>query len=164
MEADDYKTLLKQAEEELGKTPGAYCSRKVAVRAMELLQAHNQAQLDELEEKKKTAAEAYQIGKNSYEQTIQRQAEAIKRLEAEKTKGLTLKSATTKEQNYFLQKERDRFGMNPSNPYESGLLEKELQRRQEAERIRFRDDRNPFGQRINEWLDKTGPAFKDPLK
>ena len=47
MEAEGYKTLLKQAEDELGATPGAYCSRKVAVRAMELLREEGKKQSDE---------------------------------------------------------------------------------------------------------------------
>ncbi|QKG56976.1 helix-turn-helix transcriptional regulator [Hymenobacter sp. BRD128] len=37
--AVDYQALLSQAEEEFGRTPGAYCSRKAAIRAMELLTA-----------------------------------------------------------------------------------------------------------------------------
>ena len=47
METDVYKTLLKQAEAELGATPGAYCSRKAALRALELLRAEGKKQSDE---------------------------------------------------------------------------------------------------------------------
>lgn len=47
MTDDDYKTLLKQAEDELGVTPGAYCSGKVALRAMELLRAAGQQEFNE---------------------------------------------------------------------------------------------------------------------
>ena len=47
MKADDHKTLLKQAEGELGATPGAYCSRKAALRALELLRAEGKKQYDE---------------------------------------------------------------------------------------------------------------------
>ena len=38
-----YKEFLAKAEKELGKHPGAYCSRKAAIRAMELLHEHLQA-------------------------------------------------------------------------------------------------------------------------
>jgi len=81
MEAEDYKTLLRQAEDELGTTPGAYCSRKVAVRAMELLREEGKRQYDEdmfglirqiqLRDKD-TAAD---------KQVIQRQAQAIQELQ-----------------------------------------------------------------------------------
>lgn len=92
MEAEDYKTLLKQAEDELGKTPGAYCSRKAALRAMELLRAAGQVEVDQKAAEYKAGAE------NNYRQwqeqkaIIERQAQAIRRLEAEKMRGVRLGS------------------------------------------------------------------------
>lgn len=85
MEAEDYKTLLKQAEDELGTTPGAYCSRKVAVRAMELLRDAGQQQFDDMEAKwRATGQEAIDAMKNS-EKIIDAQAQAIKNLQEDKS-------------------------------------------------------------------------------
>jgi len=87
MTDDDYKTLLKQSEDELGATPGAYCSRKVALWAMELLRAAGQVEVDQKEAQYKVGAE------NGYRQwqeqkvIIERQAQAIQRLEEEKMRG-----------------------------------------------------------------------------
>ena len=47
MEAEVYKTLPKQAEDELGVTPGAYCSRRAALRALEPLRTEGKKQYDE---------------------------------------------------------------------------------------------------------------------
>ena len=42
-----YKTLFEQVENEVGATPGAYCPRKAALRALELLRAEVKKQSDE---------------------------------------------------------------------------------------------------------------------
>lgn len=47
MTDEDYKALLKHAEDELVATPGAYCSRKAALRALELLRAAGQQESNE---------------------------------------------------------------------------------------------------------------------
>ena len=87
MEAEDYKTLLRQAEDELGATPGAYCSRKVAVRAMELLRAAGELEFDEADKKWAEVGQQAVNNLKAYVQTIERQAQAIRRLEEEKTRG-----------------------------------------------------------------------------
>ena len=87
MEAEDYKTLLKQAEDELGATPGAYCSRKVALRALELLREAGQKEFDEADKKWAEVGQQAVNNLKAYVQTIERQAQAIRRLEEEKTRG-----------------------------------------------------------------------------
>ena len=87
MEAEDYKTLLKQAEEELGATPGAYCSRKVALRALELLREAGQKEFVEFLAKADVAVTKAQQHTKQMQDTIESQAQAIRRLEEEKTRG-----------------------------------------------------------------------------
>ena len=95
MKAACYAELLRQAGEELGATPVAYCSRKVTVRAMGLLRAAGQVQFDEVEKKvvgHRMTIDDYaenhsQICQEQLQlkQTIERQAQAVKRLESRKT-------------------------------------------------------------------------------
>ena len=87
MEAEDYKTLLRQAEEELGATPGAYCSRKVALRALELLREIGQKEFVEFLAKADVAVTKAQQNTKQMQDTIESQAQAIRRLEEEKTRG-----------------------------------------------------------------------------
>lgn len=90
MTPDDYKTLLAQAEEETSRTPGAYCSRRAAIRAIELLRETRQVEFNELEKKHVERLRLEKVQRQDLEQTIERQAQAIKRLEEEKTKGVRL--------------------------------------------------------------------------
>ena len=87
MEAEVYKTLLKQAEDELGATPGAYCSRKAALRAMELLREAGELEFDEADKKWAEVGRQAIDSLKTYIQTIERQAQAIRRLEEEKMRG-----------------------------------------------------------------------------
>lgn len=87
MEAEVYKTLLQQVEDELGATPGAYCSRKVAVRAMELLRTEGKKQSDEDIVGLISQIRLRDQATDTHKQTIEYQTQAIKRLKAEKTRG-----------------------------------------------------------------------------
>ena len=87
MEAEDYKTLLKQAEDELGATPGAYCSRKAALRAMELLREAGQQEFSKVDERiteHRKTIDQYANRCAEQGRIIERQAQAIRRLEEEK--------------------------------------------------------------------------------
>ncbi|GAC1603551.1 MAG: hypothetical protein NVS3B25_32320 [Hymenobacter sp.] len=89
MTDEDYKTLLRQAEEELGHTPGAYCSRKAALRAMELLRAAGQVEFDEAEKKLRTSesiAKAERATIQAKQLTIERLTRTIMELQEEKTR------------------------------------------------------------------------------
>jgi len=150
MEAADYKTLLTQAEEELGKTPGAYCSRKVAVRAMELLQVAGQRQYEEdvvgvvnqVKLRDKIIAEQ--------KATIERQAEAIKRLESEKTQWVGSKNAgeLARTIDDEIRKGRDQYGI-----FQLERMEQKNIRKMEAERY----ESNFHKDHLNE----LGPPFQD---
>ena len=87
MEAEVYKTLLQQAEDEMGATPGAHCSREVTLRALELLRAEGKKQSDEDIVGLISQIRLRDQATDTHKQTIEHQARAIKRLEAEKTRG-----------------------------------------------------------------------------
>lgn len=171
MEAADYTELLRQAEEELGRTPGAYCSRKVAVRAMELLKEYGQKQYEEDVVGVVNQVKMREKDIADLNQTIKRQAEAIQRLEAEKTRRIAVASPTKEsaEREFsrvqeLVRRERDRYGMPQLNPLEQSLIEREREkrRRMEAERSRFRGDpRDGF---LKHFLDSTGPGWQDLSK
>ena len=84
--------MLKQVEEELGATPGAYCSRKVALRALELLRAEGKKQSDEDIVGLISQIRLRDQTTDTHKQTIERQAQAIKRLEEESTRNIRLGS------------------------------------------------------------------------
>lgn len=90
MTDEDYKALLKQAEDELVATLGAYCSRKAALRALELLRAAGQQEFSEVDkritEHRKTI-DQYINRCAEQARIIEQQAQAIRRLEEEKMRG-----------------------------------------------------------------------------
>lgn len=109
MEAEVYKTLLKQAAEELGATPGAYCSRKTALRALELLRAEGKKQSDEDIVGLISQIRLRDQATDPHKQTIEHRAQAIKRLEEKSTRNIRLGSevpcAQPGEPQYSLRKE-----------------------------------------------------------
>ena len=108
-EVEVYKTLFEQVEDEVGATPGAYCSRKAALRALELLRAEGKKQSDEDIVGLISQIRLRDQTTDTHKQTIERQAQAIKRLEEESTRNIRLGSeipyAQPGEPQYSLRKE-----------------------------------------------------------
>lgn len=73
--------------------PARTASRKVALLAMELLREVGELEFDEADKKLAEVGREAVNGLKSSKETIVRQAQAIKRLEAEKTAGVRLKNS-----------------------------------------------------------------------
>ena len=164
MTDQEFKDLLTAAEKEVGSTPGAYCSRKAAIRAMQLLLVPGQAQFTEMEKKlahDNKMLDEFSAKMKEASATIQRQAEAIKRLETEKTQLMVAQGLAPKpESRGLLEKLRgsssgldDAYARNRRKE-EAALAQAERARQQDLGR---RQQMNrPFG--IDPF--DTGPTWK----
>jgi hypothetical protein len=127
MEAEVYKTLLKQAEDELGATPGAYCSHKAALRALELLRAAGQQEFSEVDgriTKHRKTIDQYANRCAEQARVIERQAQAIQRLEAEKLLDGRLGQARKPSMDEGILKQMER--MTNKSYYDPGLLSQQV--------------------------------------
>ncbi|WP_216726099.1 hypothetical protein [Hymenobacter siberiensis] len=164
MSEQEFKDLLTAAEKEVGSTPGAYCSRKAAIKAMQLLLVPGQAQFTEMEKKlahDNKLLDEFSAKMRQASETIQRQAEAIKRLEAEKTQQQIneragIKPAAPQPSRSFLQRAAETFGR-PVTPGEQRLQQVQEERRLEFERQRDEDHRR-------RQLQMSRQSFYDPFE